>query len=88
MSITEVKIHHVSDDKVRAYVSVVFDHCFIVRDLKVIDGDERLFVAMPSKRMKSGFFRDTAHPLNAETRLMVEREVLRAYNRAISSPVR
>ena len=70
MEITGVKIYPVSEKKVRAYASIVFDQCFIVRDLKVIDGDTKLFVAMPSKKMKDGSYRDTAHPLNSEMREM------------------
>jgi stage V sporulation protein G len=80
MEITGVKIYPVSEKKVRAYASIVFDQCFIVRDLKVIDGDSKLFVAMPSKKMKDGSYRDTAHPLNADMREMIESRVLEAFH--------
>ena len=80
MEITGVKIYPVSEQKVKAYASIVFDECFIVRDLKVIDGDSKLFVAMPSKRMKDGTYRDTAHPLNAVMRQMIESRVLEAFH--------
>jgi len=80
MEITGVKIYPVNEKKVRAYASVVFDQCFIVRDLKVIDGDTKLFVAMPSKKMKDGSYRDTAHPLNSEMREMIESRVLEAFH--------
>jgi stage V sporulation protein G len=80
MDITGVKIYPVSEKKVRAYASIVFDQCFIVRDLKVIDGDTKLFVAMPSKKMKDGSYRDTAHPLNSEMREMIELRVLEAFH--------
>ena len=80
MEITGVKIYPVSEKKVRAYASIVFDQCFIVRDLKVIDGDSKLFVAMPSKKMKDGSYRDTAHPLNSDMREMIESRVLEAFN--------
>ncbi len=66
MEITEIKIFAVDEQRVKAYASVVFDDCFIVRDLKVIQGDSKLFVAMPSKKMKDGSYRDTVHPLNNE----------------------
>ena len=79
MEITGVKIYPVSEKKVRAYASIVFDQCFIVRDLKVIDGDTKLFVAMPSKKMKDGSYRDTAHPLNSTMREMIESRVLEAF---------
>jgi len=80
MEITGVKIYPVSEKKVRAYASIVFDECFIVRDLKVIDGDSKLFVAMPSKKMKDGTYRDTAHPLNTGMRQMIELKVLEAFH--------
>ena len=79
MEITGVKIYPVSEKKVKAYASIVFDESFIVRDLKIIDGDGKLFVAMPSKKMKDGSYRDTAHPLNSETREMIESRVLQAF---------
>jgi len=85
MEITDVKIYPVSERKVRAYASVVFDECFIIRDLKVIDGDSKLFVAMPSKKMKDGSYRDTVHPLNSETRHRIETRVLDAYDREVST---
>jgi stage V sporulation protein G len=77
MEITEVRIHPVEDvQRLKAYVAITLDHCFVVRDLKIIDGDEGLFVAMPSRRRPDGSYRDIAHPLNAETRAMVEERVL------------
>jgi stage V sporulation protein G len=79
MEITGVKIYPVNEKKVKAYASIVFDECFIVRDLKVIDGDAKLFVAMPSKKMKDGSYRDTAHPLNSAMREMIESRVLEAF---------
>ena len=79
MEITEVRVFPVSEDKLRAYVTVTLDHCFVVRDLKVIHGTSGLFVAMPAKRRKDGTFKDVAHPLNAETRERFERAILAAY---------
>jgi len=79
MEITDVRIFPVDEKRVKAYASVVFDDCFIVRDLKVIQGESKFFVAMPSKKMKDGSFRDTVHPLNAVTRQMIEESVLGAY---------
>ena len=79
MQITDVKIFPVDEKRVKAYASVVFDDCFIVRDVKVIEGDNKFFVAMPSKKMKDGSFRDTVHPLNNVTRQMIEDSVLGAY---------
>ena len=71
------------DEKLKAYATIVFDDCFVVRDLKVIHGNSGLFVAMPSKKKKDGTYRDTAHPLNNETRRMIEEAVLGEYEREI-----
>ena len=79
MDITEVKVFPVSEDKLKAYVTIVLDNCFVVRDLKVISGTSGLFVAMPSKRRKDGSFKDIAHPLNQSTRAEMEKQILEAY---------
>ena len=68
MEITDIKVFPVQEEKLRAYVTITLDHCFVVRDLKVIHGSTGLFIAMPAKRRKDGTFKDIAHPLNAETR--------------------
>jgi stage V sporulation protein G len=83
MEVTEVKIFPVQEDRLKAYAAITFDHCFIIRDLKVINGNNGLFVAMPSKKRKDGSYRDTAHPLNNETRQMIESKVLEEYNKEI-----
>ncbi len=85
MQITEVKIFPVNEDRLKAYVSVTFDNCFVVRDLKVIQGPGGLFVAMPSKKRKDGQFRDIAHPLNQETRKMIEDAVFEAFENELKS---
>ena len=85
MEITDVKIYFVNENKVKAYASVVFDQCFIVRDLKVIDGETRLYVAMPGTKVKDGVYRDTVHPLNSTTREWLEAAVLEAYHRELSA---
>lgn len=84
MEITDVKIFPVNEKRVKAYASIVFDDCFIVRDLKVIHGDSKLFVAMPSKKMKDGSYRDTVHPLNNATRQKIESSVLETYEKEVS----
>ncbi len=83
MKITEVKVFCVNEDRLKAYVSITFDECFVVRDLKVIRGNDGLFVAMPSKKRKDGQFKDIAHPLNQETREMVEKAVFDAYENEV-----
>jgi len=84
MEVTGVKIFPVSDGRVKAYVSIVLDDCFMVRDLKVIHGDSKLFVAMPSKKMKDGSYRDTVHPLDNTTRQKIEVSVLNAYEKELN----
>jgi stage V sporulation protein G len=84
VNITEVKVHPVDQDKLKAYVSIVLDNCFLVSDIKVISGPSGLFVSMPSKRKKSGEFKDVAHPLNRETRQWMEERILGEYDRAVS----
>ncbi len=85
MQVTEVNVFPVDEEKLKAYVTITFDDCFVVRDLKVINGKEGLFVAMPSKKRKDGTFKDTAHPLNNETRNMIEKAVLNEYETAINN---
>ncbi len=85
MKVTEVKVFPVNEDRLKAYVSITLDGCFVVRDLKVIQGTSGLFVAMPSKKRKDGQFRDIAHPLNQETRAMIEDMVFEAYENELKS---
>lgn len=85
MKITEVKVFPVNEDRLKAYVSITIDSSFVVRDLKIIQGTSGLFVAMPSKKRKDGQFRDIAHPLNQETRTMIEDLVFEAYEKELKS---
>lgn len=79
MQITEVKVFPVEEEKLKAYVTITLDDCFIVRDLKVINGKNGMFVAMPSKKTRDGSFKDIAHPLNSDTRREMEQVILAAY---------
>ncbi len=79
MQVTDVKVFPVNEDRLKAYATITFDDCFVVRDLKIIQGHAGLFVAMPSKRRKDGTFKDTAHPLNNETRELIETKVLAVF---------
>ena len=72
MQVTEVRVFPVDEDKLRAYVTITFDHCFVIRDLKIIRGTTGFFVSMPSKKRKDGTYKDIAHPINNETRAMIE----------------
>ena len=85
MNITQVKVFPVSEEKLKAYVSIVLDDCFLVSDLKVIQGPNGLFISMPSKRKKNGEFKDIAHPLNRETRERMERRILEEYDKVKTS---
>lgn len=86
MNITQVKIFPVEEEKLKAFVSIVFDHCFMVNDIKVIQGKDGLFLSMPSRRKKSGEFKDVAHPLNNETRRHIEETVLNEYRSMVDDP--
>lgn len=79
MKITEVKIYPVNEERLKAYVSITLEDCFVIRDLKIINGNAGLFVAMPSKKRKDGQFKDIAHPLNQETREEMEKVIFDAY---------
>ena len=81
MEITEVKIFPVGEDKLKAFVSVVLDQCFMVNDIKIIRGKDGLFISMPSRRKRNGKFKDIAHPLNNETRRMMEDRILSEYEK-------
>lgn len=85
MKVTEVKVFPVNEDRLKAYASITIDDCFVVRDLKIIQGTSGLFVAMPSKKRKDGQFRDIAHPLNKETREEIEDLVFEAYENELKS---
>jgi stage V sporulation protein G len=80
MEITDIAVVPVDENKLRAYVNITIDNCFMIRGLKIIKGKEGLFVAMPNKQGKNGAFRDVAHPLNAETRKFLEDKILAKYD--------
>ncbi|MET0619885.1 MAG: septation regulator SpoVG [Thermoanaerobaculia bacterium] len=86
MNITQVKVFPVAEEKLKAYVSIVLDDCFLVSDLKVIHGPNGLFISMPSKRKKNGEFKDIAHPLNRETRERMEKRILEEYEKVKMLP--
>lgn len=90
IKITEVKVYPVKNQdkekRLKAYATIVFENSFIVRDLKIILGnDGQCFVSMPSRRSKFGSFRDIAHPLNSEMRNIIEKSVIEEYDRIKSS---
>lgn len=89
LEVTEVRVRPFSkeDEKLKAFATITLNECFIVSDLKIIKGKKGLFVAMPSRKMNDGTFRDIAHPLNNDTRGMIERKVLAAYEEALTRSI-
>jgi len=88
VKVTDVRIRRLTQEgKMRAIVSITFNETFVVHDVRVIEGNNGLFVAMPSKRTPSGEFRDIAHPIKAETRQEIQQSVLEIYNRELESTV-
>jgi stage V sporulation protein G len=85
MEITEVKVFPANEGKLKAYATMVFDGCFIVRDMKIIQSDKGLFVSMPSRRKKDGTFKDIVHPLNADTRKLIEDRIVEEYKKTVGS---
>ncbi len=85
ISITDVKIRKVTteNEKFKAVASIVIDGCFAIHDVKILQGDESLFIAMPSRRTPDGVFKDVAHPINAETRTYIQDTILEAYQKEI-----
>jgi stage V sporulation protein G len=84
MEITDVKVIPVDDEKLKAFVSIVIDHGFVVTDIKVINGPKGLFVSMPSKKRKDGTFKDIAHPLNNQVRQYLEERILSVYKQQVA----
>jgi stage V sporulation protein G len=87
VEITDVRVFPVGDEKLKAFVSIVFDRCFMVNDIKVIRGKDGLFISMPSRKKRNGEFKDVAHPLNQETRRRVEERILAEYEAVVSGNV-
>ena len=85
MEITDVKVIPVDDEKLKAFVSIVFDGDFVVTDIKIINGPKGLFVSMPSKKRKDGTFKDIAHPLNNKMRQYLEEKVLSVYRQQVGA---
>jgi len=85
MEVTETTISLVRnpDSAVRAFASIVFDDSFVVRGLKILSGNNGLFITMPSRKKTNGDFQDIAHPINETTRLKIENAILEEYNRAL-----
>lgn len=87
MNITDVRVRKITKEgKMRAVVSITLDDVFVVHDIKVIEGEKGMFIAMPSKKASDGEYRDIAHPINSETRDMIQKMVLDAYDKVMLEP--
>ncbi len=86
MKISDVRIRLVkkTDSKLKAMASITIEDCFVVHDIKIIEGNEGPFIAMPSRKTNDGEFKDIAHPLNSETREAIKNAILEAYNQEIT----
>ena len=84
MQITDVRVRKIiKEGKMRAIVSITIDEEFVIHDIKVIEGDKGLFIAMPSKKATDGEYRDIAHPINSSTREKIQTIILEAYQKAL-----
>ena len=85
MKITDVRIRKIAKEgKMKAIVSITLDDEFVVHDIKVIEGEKGLFIAMPSRKTTTGEYRDVAHPINSQTREQIQDTILREYQQALS----
>lgn len=85
MQITDIKIRKIlPEGRLRAIISITIDNEFAIHDIKIVQGDERLFVAMPSRKDESGIFRDIVHPITLEARHRIEGEILDSYERHLA----
>ncbi len=87
MNITDVRVRKITKEgKMKAIVSITLDDEFVVHDIKVIEGEKGLFIAMPSKKATDGEYRDIAHPINSGTRELIQSTILTSYDRALLEP--
>lgn len=87
MEITDVRVRKIAKEgKMKAIVSITFDNEFVVHDIKVIEGEKGLFIAMPSKKASDGEYRDIAHPINSNTRDRIQSTILESYEKALLEP--
>lgn len=87
MDITDIRIRKVAaDGKLKAYVTVTFDDCFVVHNVKVIEGKNGAFIAMPSRKTKTGEYKDVAHPINSDFRGLLQSKILDEYRKIENEP--
>lgn len=84
MEITDIRVRKIAHDgKMKAVISITLDNEFVVHDIKVIEGEKGLFIAMPSRRAADGQYRDIAHPINSDTRTKIQDLILEEYKKAV-----
>ena len=87
MQVTDVRVRKIAKDgRMKAVVSITLDEEFVVHDIKVIEGDKGLFIAMPSKRTADGEYKDIAHPINSSARDVIQKVILESYEKALLEP--
>ena len=86
MNITDVRVRLIKrdDSKFRAVASIIIDDCFVIHDIKIIEGAEGNFIAMPSRKTPDGEYKDIAHPINTETRELIKDRILEAYEKTVA----
>ncbi|MEK7656494.1 MAG: SpoVG family protein [Elusimicrobiota bacterium] len=86
MQITEIRVHLREDDKLKAFVTVTFDNCFVVRNMKLVEGSKGLILCMPSRKLPNGTYKDIAHPISMEFRKFLEDKIMAAYQEELKKP--
>lgn len=87
MEITEVVIRPVEDERLKAYVSVTLDNALVIKDIKIVEGQNGLFVSMPSRRRKNGKYQDIAHPINTDFRKLLEGRIFEEYRQTMGEEI-
>ena len=85
MEITEIRVTLRDEDRLKGFANVTFDNCFVVRGMKIIEGNDGLFVSMPSRKRTNGTYQDIAHPINKKMRELIENSVLKAFDEEVAS---
>lgn len=83
LNITDIRVKKLEAGNLKAVVSIVLNDCFVIHDIKVIEGSSGLFIAMPSKKLKDGSYKDIVHPINSDARSFIKEKVFEEYNKEI-----
>ena len=86
MEITEIRVHLRGEEKLKAFVTITFDNCFVVRNMKIIQGNKGLILCMPSRKLADGSYKDIAHPISMDYRKLLEDKVMAAYDEELKRP--